>query len=248
MSEQELTEQFEPEEVLEEVVEPVEPEAPRTYEFEGRELTPEQVQIALNFNEYVEAHPQEYQDLLEWQQGRKVLVDPNEFQQQNDEEYEEPEEEFVDDEYEQMRSEMAEMAQRIESLGQDYGTRVEMERRNALLAGVNGFRQEHEDLSQADMERVFLKTRDSGLIQSYLQRDPYNPSEAVKYALEDAYKLEFWNRAGAQQYVTDQRTRRRAASVGTNGGSVTRAEPQPTTPQERQAAITKEIADAMAAD
>lgn len=233
--EPEVTEPEEPE--VEPEAEPESEPAAQFVEYEGERIPVEDFRAYVQFSQWVAQNPEAWQELQEWEQGKRPLVEPQ--QQFPDEE----EFEFESDpRYDRLQSEIQELKQNLNQVGQVATWREEQARREALQAGIATFSERHPDLPQEDWDKLFVSARDHMLIANYIARDPYNPVEAVNRALEAAYKIEFYDRAtnaGATQAVDDINRKRRAAAAATSRAAAPKPTPEETGTRE---AMVKDIA------
>lgn len=246
MSDQELEttfeEQFQPEEVEPEVetVETPEPEAP-AYEYAGQTYTREQLDPALRFAQWASQNPERWQQLQQWEAGQLQFVPPPAPEL-------EPEPEVGVDVYSE--DYLRRIGQETQELRRELERQRLTEGRAAVDAGITGFSQAHPDLNKADMDRVLQWVHDRRSLESIPPDLPYSAKlDAVKERFEEGFKVVFYERVqqeASRQTVNDLNKRRRAAASSSSGVSSPRVAPEPTTPQERRAAITDEIAQALA--
>lgn len=215
-------------------------------EIGGRRYSNADLEPYVEFAEWARSDPARWQALQELESGEALIVpaaqfpntdvDPNEFDA-DEYDYADP-----DDEVARLRAEVSQHAAYIQR-------REESETMWAIEDATSQFQSAHPNLTADEFERVTQTAVDLRLVESIRDRDPGMPrNEIARRAFEHAYRIEFFDKhaaEGGRQVVQDMRRRRRAAASGGSPTSVSRTDPMPTTKEEVDAAITREIAEAM---
>jgi hypothetical protein len=251
MSEQEFETAFEehlkPEELPEPEApdeSPVEPEAPETYEIEGRTFTKDELDPVLRFTEWAKANPDAWQQMQDWEAGKLRLIDAQEPAPEPVYEPQEPTEEpdYYSEEY------LKGLGERQRQLEAEIRNARASEAQGAVDAGIQSFASAHDDLSKEDVNKVLKWVHDSNVLTAIPDNLPYaSKAQAVADRFEEGYRVVFYDRVKAEstrQTVNDLNKRRRAAS-SSSSASQPRVKPAPSTPEERKAAFTDAIAQAL---
>lgn len=142
---------------------------------------------------------------------------------------------------------IAALREQFSELRSDLDARHRRDVARAVNRAASTFRQEHADVDDDLMGRMWLHIRDRNHLNTYVDEadDEY---AGTKAALEDAYKVLTYDQArteAARDVVTQMRNRRNAAAASTRERSSSRTAPVPSNPQERNDAMVAEIREAL---
>lgn len=152
-----------------------------------------------------------------------------------------PEDEWIDPE-----DRIAALESRVSQLLTEKQKGSQAEFQAALSDAMEKFREEHQDVDDDGMHRMLVRLRDYNILASYRERNPARPVQAALNALEDVYKIEYYDRSPARQPITtsEVRARRKAASVVPTPITIPREEEVSSDPQERLKQIAEQIREA----
>lgn len=230
-----LEQTFEPE------VEPVVEEAPEpsVYRVGGREYTEDQMQPIADFVDWAQQNPDSWQQLQEWEHGRKILVDALDEPTFQEPVYE-PEDLYSEDH-------LRDLTERTNRLQQEIEHSRAVEGELALEDAMTRFVSKH-NLSDQEADQVFGFVAERQSLLGIDDRLPYpRKMDAVMERLDDAYRSVFYNRAkseGTRETVRDLQRRRRASS-SSSSVSAPRVAPEPSNASERHSALVDDVRAAL---
>lgn len=221
------------------------PTGPAPIRVGEREYTTQQLETITGLVDWANEDPKRWDDLVAYAEGQAQVI-RNDFDRQQTQPAREPEFDYTD-------PDVAQLATRMRQLERYIATTQQQDVRSALNDATSRFRESHADLDDAGFAQVTTTAAQLKLIAAIGEREPHlSRQQIAEKAFETAYKIAFYSEAQSktakqtsQQVVTDMRRRRRAAASGASSVSATRTEPEPTTREEREAAMIREIADAI---
>lgn len=219
-----------------------EPEDAAEYiEFEGARYTPAAMRQMAEAIQWANENPQRWQDLADMADGKAQIVRPRRAQRTEADEYV-PDAEYAD-------PDLTAIKQRLDRHEEYLRQRERAEAASAVQAGLATFRGSHPNLTEDEFLQVQGEAARLDLVTSLRARHPErSKTEVLTQALDHAYRIVFFDKhrsEASKQVVTDMRARRRAASSGNSSASVGRNEPEPSNPQERDAAMVAAISQAL---
>lgn len=224
-----------------------EEQEPQTYRIGEREFTPDQLEPVLQFSEWANANPDNWQKLKDWEEGRLTFTPVVEPVYQPEPVYT-PEPQYAPAEDLYSEDYLRGLGERTAQIQQELERRTFTEAQAAVDDGIAHFVSSHSDLSQQEVDAVLGWVGDSRVLGSIPDALPYpQKMQAVRDRLEEGYRVVFYDRAkadGAKDTVNDLQRRRRASS-SSSAVSSPRVAPAPTNPSERSQAYVDEIKAAL---
>lgn len=247
--EQQFDEQFEPQDEPQEPQLEEEPQEPteQLVRVGEQDIPVSRLEPYVRFMEWANRNPGGWEELVKWESGENVLVPSDAITYDDDDTpQQEEDDEFLDPEVARLKAELDELRNTVFEAQNDSAQRAEIEHRASFGRGFQAFVSDKGNLSEQDLERILMTARDNRLVETYCARDPYNQPEAVRRALEAAYRIEFFDRSQAEagrRMASAVRNGRRAAS-GNGRTSQPRSAPDPQSPDEHFAAMVAAIKEA----
>lgn len=203
-----------------------------------REMPVADLETYVRLADWAGEHPEVYERLLEWEQKGLEPTEPAPAPQTT----EEPE--FVDPE-----ERIGRLEGQLAALTQE---RQQVERAEFMASiedGIDRFRNDHPEVSDAEMPEILTELRDLQILPSFRDKYRARPVTATSKALEVAFRNRFFDRVQKEKApnVKEMRTRRAAASASPVPASAPRTEPLPENPQERKEQMAAEIREALEA-
>jgi hypothetical protein len=246
--------------------EPVEPEAPEVeeapepeptpepqpepefIEFGGQKIPAQAFQSTKRFMDWVDQNPAVWDDLVAWEKGEKILVPSEEY-----EEVPETEDEtfdYDDPQYQRLQQEVGGLSQRYAQIEQTLQQQVMQSNWDAMVTGMGAFYKAHPDLGEPELNKLLECIKDHQLVAVYKEKDPHNPADVMRRALETAYRIEFFDRAhqnGQEQVTKDLEARRRAGQTSSRSATTNRTQPVPKDEPGRKEGMLQELKEIWAA-
>lgn len=222
----------------EEPAEEPEEEQAATVKVGDREMPVTDLENYARLADWAGEHPEVYERLLEWEQ--KGLEPESTQPAPTPQTAEEPE--YVDPE-----DRIARLEGQLSALTQE---RQQVERAEFMASiedGIDRFRNDHPEVSDAEMPEILTELRDLQILPSFRDKYRARPVTATSKALEVAFRNRFFDRVVKEKApnVKEMRTRRAAASASPVPASAPRTEPLPENPAERKEAMAAELREAM---
>lgn len=234
------------EEPLEEETPEPEPVAgtPDFVEIGGRRYLVSELAPAADFLEWARSDANRWTELQGYANGQRIMVAPGQ-QSQTPPPPQFPEYIDPDEIVTKLQREVAAMREMQEQ-------RDRAESRWALDSATRTFRSNHQQLTDEDFDRIQATVAQRRLIQAHGTTGEYLTREEIaRRSFEDAYKILFFDqhaKEGGRKVVSDLTRRRKTAASAASSASLARTEPVPTTRDEINNAMVREISQALSGE
>lgn len=225
-------------EAQEPAAEPETPETPAepaaTVRVGERDIPSADLESYVRLADWATENPAVYERLLEWQQTGQAPVE-SEQPTPAEPEWEDPE------------VRIARLEGTLKAIQEERTTTERAEFTASIEDGIDRFRSDHPEVSDADMPEILTELRDLQILPSFRDKYRARPVTATSKALEVAFRNRYFDRVQkeAAPNVKEMRTRRAAASASPVPSSAPRVEPLGETSAERKEQMASEIREAM---